>query len=177
VSSVGRRYAEALYDTLGTEEPERVLQDLDAFASWLQALPALRVTIENPGIPYARKVSLIRELTKAGDFREISGRFVLMVVANRRIRLWGDLVEAFRTLHYQRRGIQRARVVSARPLDEARLAELQDRLARALAQPVELESNVSEALVGGLKLHVGSTVYDGSVAGALESLRQALAKG
>lgn len=177
MSSVGRRYAGALYDSLGAEDPGRVLNDLAIFAGWLKALPELKVTIENPGIPFARKTLLIREIGKEAGLRDLSTRFLLLAVTNKRVRQLGEMVEAFRALYYERRGIQRARVISARPLDETRKAGLQAKLAEVLGRSVELESSVSEALVGGVQLHLGSTVYDGSVAGALKSLRQILVKG
>ena len=177
MSSVGRRYAEALYGSLGAEDPGQILSDLATFAGWLKELPQLKVTIENPGIPFARKTELIREVGRKAGLRDLSTRFLLLAVTNKRVRQLGEMVEAFRTLYYEKRGIQRARVIGARPLDEARKAGLQAKLAEVLGQSVELESSVSEALVGGVQLHLGSTVYDGSVAGALESLRRTLVKG
>ena len=177
MSCVGKRYAEALFSALGEERPDKVLEDLAAFGGWLKAVPELRITVENPGIPFSRKAEIVREVAKQAGFSELSIRFVLLAVTNKRIRQWGELVEAVRVLCYQRLGIQRAKVVSARPMDEGRRAELQSRLAEILGKPVEVETAVSEALLGGLRLHLGSTVYDGSVVGALKSLRESLVKG
>jgi F-type H+-transporting ATPase subunit delta len=174
---VGRRYAGALYDSLGAEDPGQILSDLATASGWLKAVPELRISIENPGIPFARKAELIRELGREAGLRDLSTRFVLLAVTNKRVRQLGEMVEAFRVLHYEKRGIQRARVVSARPLDEAGKAGLQAKLAQILGRSVELESSVSETLLGGIQLHLGSTVYDGSVAGALKSLHQTLVKG
>lgn len=177
MSRMGRRYAEALFSTLGEERPDKVLEDLASFGGWLKAVPELRAAIENPGIPFIRKVEIVKEVARQAGFAEISIRFALMVVTNKRIRQWEDLIEAFRVLCYQRLGILRAKIVSARPLDEGRLAELQSRLAQILGKPVEVETAASEALLGGLRLHLGSTIYDGSVIGALKSMHESIVKG
>jgi len=177
VTGVGRRYAEVLYSALGSEPPDVVLRDLVSFGHWLEALPELKVTIENPGIPFARKAEIMKTVGREAGFKDISVRFVLMAVENKRIRQWDELVEAFRNLYYQQLGIRRAKVVSARPLDEGRRVELQARLAEILGGPVDLETAVSEDLLGGLHLQLESTVYDGSVSGALRSLRESLVKG
>jgi len=177
MSGVGKRYAEALVLALGEERPDKVLEDLASFGGWLKAIPELRITIENPGIPFSRKAEIVREVAKQAGFAEISIRFVLLAVTNKRVRQWEEFVEAFRVLCDQRLGIQRAKVVSARPMGEARRAELQSRLAEILGKPVEVETAVSEALLGGLQLYLGSTVYDGSVVGALKSLHESLVKG
>jgi F-type H+-transporting ATPase subunit delta len=177
VSGVGRRYAEALYSSLGGEAPDRILEDIETFAEWLRAVPQLKVTIENPGIPFARKVEILNGLARQGGFAELSIRFILLAATNRRMAQWEELVEAFRTLHYGRLGIRRAKVVSARAMSEERLTDLRDRLATIVGGPVEVEAAVSEALLGGLRLQIDSTVYDGSVSGALRSLRESLVKG
>jgi len=49
-------------------------------------------------------------------------------------------------------------------------------LKTALGREVVLETQEDPALLGGVLLKVGSTVYDGSAAGALKSLRTALEK-
>lgn len=177
MSSAARRYAEALFSALGDADPKAVLRDLETFGAWLRAVPELQVVIENPGIPPGVKENLVKKLGAQAGFRDISSRFVLLVVTHRRIRQWADMVAAFRALYYEKTGITRARVLSAKSLGQIRKDEVTTRLAQILGRPVELEAAVSEELLGGLQVHIGSTVYDGSVAGALKSLRQALAKG
>ena len=177
MSGVGRRYAQALFSTLGKATPDRVLGDLETFGRFLSELPDLRGAIENPGIPSAVKSDLVKQIGKAAGFEEVSTRFVLLVVGNRRLGLWDDLLEGFRALCYEKKGVLRGRVTTARTLEEKALADVAARLGKALGRPVELETSVSAELLGGMELRLGSTVYDGSVAGALRSLHRSLVKG
>ena len=177
MSAAGKRYAQALMSSLGAVGPEKALADLEAFASWLSEVPALGIALENPGIPAEVKGKLVDDLGAAGVFDAVSVRFVQLAVANRRLRQWSEFVAAFRSLCDERRGVVRARVRTARPLSEVAKNDLAVRLQKILGGTVELEPVVSPALLGGVELRLGSTVYDGTVSGALSALHQDLLKG
>jgi len=177
MSAAGKRYAQALMASLGTAGPKKALADLEAFALWLSEVPALGIALENPGIPAEVKTKLVEDLGTAAAFDAVSIRFVHLAVANRRLRQWNELVAAFRRLCDEKRGVVRARIRTARPLSEAAKRDLAARLEKVLGGTVELEPVVSPALLGGVELRLGSTVYDGTVSGALRALHQDLLKG
>lgn len=62
-------------------------------------------------------------------------------------------------------------VESSTPLSPDRLAALESRVAARAGGPVETSSSVNPALIGGLRLRLGSDVWDGSIAGRLDRLR------
>jgi len=177
MSGLGRRYARALLSVLGDAPPEDVLGQLELFGSWMKGVPELVSVLENPGIPYSVKRSVVEKLTGQARFREISVRFVLLVVQNKRIRQWKDLVGAFRGLCDEKTGVLRGKLVSASAIKDREVAELSERLGKTLGKSVLLDAGVSGELLGGLQLQIGSTVYDGSVAGALKTLRETFVKG
>jgi F-type H+-transporting ATPase subunit delta len=177
MSAVGRRYAQALMDGLGGADPEKVLGDLETVGAWLTQVPGLLGALENPGIPALAKSKLLGDLAAKAGFEPMASRFVLVAIANRRVRQWGELVDAFRGLCDEKRGVVRAKVRTARPLDVVAEKDLAMRLGKLLGRRVEIESGVSPALLGGVELRMGSTVYDGTVAGALKALHQDLVKG
>jgi len=177
MSAVGRRYAQALMAGLGGADPEKVLGDLETMGAWLAQVPGLQGALENPGIPALAKSKLLGDLAAKAGFEAMATRFVLVAIANRRVRQWAELVDAFRGLCDEKRGVVRAKVRTARPLDPAATKDLAMRLGKLLGRRVEIESGVSPALLGGVELRMGSTVYDGTVAGALKALHQDLVKG
>jgi F-type H+-transporting ATPase subunit delta len=176
MSAVGQRYAKALYEMCPADRADRVLSDLDAFGGWLRDLPELRGALENPAVPAAVKRDTVARVAAKAGFEDLSARFVALVVAQRRLRQWADIVDAFRALTDDARGISRARVVTARPLTPDQRAAFAARLEAALGRAVALETQEDPALLGGVLLKVGSTVYDGTASGALRSLRAALEK-
>jgi F-type H+-transporting ATPase subunit delta len=65
-------------------------------------------------------------------------------------------------------------VVSARKLDEQERRDLEKQIASLTGGLVEAEFDEDSSLLGGVVVQVGSTVYDGSVRGRLDRLREEL---
>jgi F-type H+-transporting ATPase subunit delta len=57
-----------------------------------------------------------------------------------------------------------ARVTTAVPLSDAQHTRLAETLATQLGHQVHLNMEIDKALVGGITVHVGDELYDGSVA-------------
>ena len=55
------------------------------------------------------------------------------------------------------------RLVTALPLDEKRLTQITHQFQELLQQPVILEMNVDQSLIGGIRVELLGRVYDGSV--------------
>jgi F-type H+-transporting ATPase subunit delta len=62
-------------------------------------------------------------------------------------------------------------------LDTAELAALTKRLEQMTGAKIELDTRVDPAILGGILVRIGDTLYDGSVRGRLERLRTRLAAG
>jgi F-type H+-transporting ATPase subunit delta len=60
------------------------------------------------------------------------------------------------------------------PLSADRQAEIEKRLAEVTGRTVTMTTKVDPAIIGGVVARIGSTVYDGSVATQLETMRQRL---
>ena len=67
-----------------------------------------------------------------------------------------------------------ARVESAAPLEPVERAALEDALTRRYGRAVETVFAVEPTLIGGMRLRVGSDVYDGSIRGRLDALENHL---
>jgi F-type H+-transporting ATPase subunit b len=67
-----------------------------------------------------------------------------------------------------------AEVVSALPLSEKEQASIRGDLQKKIGPQAEVAFRVDPAILGGLKVRVGDRVIDGTVAGRLDGLRQAM---
>jgi F-type H+-transporting ATPase subunit delta len=63
-----------------------------------------------------------------------------------------------------------AHVESAAPLDAAAQSSVRENLARRYGQGLNISFSQNPALLGGLRIKVGSDVFDGTVAGRLSAL-------
>jgi F-type H+-transporting ATPase subunit delta len=67
-----------------------------------------------------------------------------------------------------------AQVATARDLTDEQRGQVALQLGRLTGKKVRCQFAVTDALIGGMTARIGSTIYDGSVRGQLEALRQRL---
>jgi F-type H+-transporting ATPase subunit delta len=77
----------------------------------------------------------------------------------------------------ERRGVVDAVARTALPLSADETKALQQKVAGMTGRTVDLRVEVDESLIGGLTVRVGDTLYDASVRGRLERLRERLMAG
>jgi len=85
-----------------------------------------------------------------------------------------DIAQAFAELVDEARGIIRARVSSARPLEAPLKSRLKQILEHREHKQVELVEETAPELLGGIQVVLGSRMLDGSVRTQLARLRQRL---
>ncbi len=97
----------------------------------------------------------------------------LKVLANHgRLDVLKPIQREVHKLYDQLRNRIRVRVTTAQPLDDAHRNQITDQLRAMLGGEPMLEVRTDPDLLGGVVLHVGDTVYDGSVATRLQRVRQ-----
>ncbi len=101
--------------------------------------------------------------------------FLFVVIDHRRLAEFPSILDAFEELLDEQLGAVRADVHSAVELSDSQQKSLGAQLSRLTGKRARLRFALEPALVGGVVARVGSVVYDGSVRGQLENLRQKLA--
>jgi F-type H+-transporting ATPase subunit delta len=86
-----------------------------------------------------------------------------------------EIYQAFRRIANERLGIIAIKVFSAAELIDRDREALAARFRELTGKQVEFEFQIDPDLVGGVRAQVGSTVYDGSVRGALDRFKEQLA--
>ena len=102
---------------------------------------------------------------------------IAVLIDNGRIGQVSEVAEAMRRLCSSRQGIRPAEIVTARELDEKEREALVAESRQAGRRAVEASFKLDESILGGTVVRIGSTVYDGSVRGRLERLKEALMAG
>jgi F-type H+-transporting ATPase subunit delta len=176
--AVATRYARALADAIldakSGLEPGRASQELRSFADIVRESAELRNVLSSPAVSAARKRAVAGRFAVTLPLSKLVRNFLFVLIDRRRIGMLEEVIDAFETEIDTRLGIVRARVTSAAPLDEAQRAEMQSALARVAGKQVRASFDVDPALIGGAVARIGSTIYDGSVRGQLDTLRSRL---
>lgn len=173
--AVANRYARALADVLGPQgDYRRVLRELDEFAATYRASDDLRTLFESPAVSLVEKTRVLAAVLERAQAGSYTVNFLRVLLANHRANLIDQVRQAFRRLAYQRLGMVEVRIESAAHLSEAEQQTLRARFADVTGRQVELDFHLNPELLGGILARIQSTVYDGSVRGSLERLRQQL---
>ncbi len=174
-SGVAGRYATALFE-LALEEKalEKVEQDLNRFASALDAVEDLRRLVRSPVFTAEEQERAIAAILEQMEIEGLTANFLKLIARNRRLFAASDMIKAFRALLARHRGQTSAEVTSALPLSEGQLRALQTALKAALHKEVQLDQKVDATLLGGLVVKVGSRMINSSLRTKLNSLKQTM---
>jgi F-type H+-transporting ATPase subunit delta len=125
----------------------------------------------------ARRTSrqLFRVCMVDGKLDESRVRTVVSGIASSKPRGYIGMLDAFSRLVANEVDRQRALVESASALAPATQTELQASLSKKYGRQLTLDFSVNPELLGGIRVKVGSDVWDGSVKARLEGLAASLA--
>ena len=179
MASFASRYARAFADVifeahLNAKDAQRQLSDFAA--AWHESRP-MREFLLDPSFPVEQKVAFLDKLNERLGMAQQTRNFIAVLIRNGRIGGFNDVASEFRREINQRLGISEAKVTSARRLDEQERRELEEQIGALTGGRVEATYQEDSSLIGGAIVEVGSTVYDGSVRGRLQRLREELTAG
>jgi F-type H+-transporting ATPase subunit delta len=172
---VGARYAQALFDlALEARALDTIEADLKVLADLVRESEDLRRLIASPRFTAEDKARGLAAVAARAGFQNLTVKFLGLLAANRRTSALLDIIAAFRRLVAERRGLVSAQVVTAIALTEPQTAALRSALRQALGKDPEIDARVDPAILGGVKVRVGSRLYDASLKSRLDSLKYAL---
>lgn len=175
VSHYARAFADVVLAVkLDAEAIDRQLNDF--LATW-DASQQLREVFDNPAIPADQKIAVLDKLNaKLGMARELRN-FIAVISKNDRIASVHEIVAGYRAELQERQGIRQAEIVTARELTERERDALLASVGQLAGSRVQATFRQDSSIMGGTVVRIGSTVYDGSVRGRLQRLREELIAG
>jgi F-type H+-transporting ATPase subunit delta len=96
------------------------------------------------------------------------------LIRHERLAELAEILEEYRLEMNRRLSISDAEVVTARPLKDQERAKLEGQVAELAGNKVNATFREDKSLIGGAIVRIGSTIYDGSVRGRLERLKERL---
>lgn len=173
------RYAQAFADVVTDAKLDTAALDAqfsDFLATW-EGSAALREFFENPAVAAYEKIAILDKLNVKLKLQKELRNLVAVLISNDRIAQVGEVAQAWRSLLQQQQGIRPAEIVTARALDEKDQAALVAEIAKLAGSKIDPSFKLDATILGGAVVRIGSTVYDGSVRGRLERLKEALIAG
>ncbi|HTN41662.1 MAG TPA: ATP synthase F1 subunit delta [Asticcacaulis sp.] len=174
-TEAGERYAKAAFDLAGdTKVLDKVHGDVANLKALLLSSAELRTFVASQVYKSDVKLSGLLAVAKSLKLNALTQKTLGVLAANGRLDHLFPFITAFNKLYDAEKGIVSAEVTSAVALSDAQLADLKKTLAKTLGQSAEISTRVDPALLGGLKVRVGSRLFDASLKTKLDSLKFAL---
>jgi len=178
MASIIGTYARAFADVVMTDrnhlDPAQALEELLAIDALLKESDQLRRVMENPSIPGEQKRAVLDAITsRLGALRQVRN-FVAVIVDHRRLPLFSEILKQLERELDDRQGFAEAQVETARQLTDEEKKMLEAEITRMTGKKVKAHYEQDTTLLGGVIVQVGSTIYDGSIKGQLERIREQL---
>ncbi|MEN6310176.1 MAG: ATP synthase F1 subunit delta [Acidobacteriota bacterium] len=172
------KYAQGLVQAMsGEAEFEAVRSELGAFLDLCAGRKDLRDALVSPFVPPEKKAGILTDVLKAARAGEKTVRFLSLILEHKRLDLLDDIAAALPETWNDNLGIATFEVASVIPLTDIQVRRLRETLEAVEGGPVRLAFRIDPAIVGGLSLRKGHIVYDASIQGNLDQLKEQIQQG
>jgi F-type H+-transporting ATPase subunit delta len=175
LKSASLQYANALADIAfeqGAVGP--VIQQLSDFTAAYSSSAELRNFFESPAASKEEKRKVAEKISARLGASKIVRNFLFVVIDHRRTHALPEILTTFRNVLRERQGIAETEVFSPGALNDAQKREITQTLERITGKKIEAKFSLDANLLGGVRVRVGDTIYDGSLRNRLDGLRERL---
>ena len=176
MAAIAAPYARAFADVVFEAHlnAHDVQKQLDSFvAAWRESAD-LREVFLDPSFSAEQKVSILDKLNSSLGMGTQVRNFIAVLIQHDRLNVLDDVLAEYRKVINERLGISEVYVTSARPLETDERQGIEQKVAALTGTQVQATYHEDKSLLGGVVVRVGSTVYDGSVKGRLDRLKEQL---
>lgn len=171
-SRAASRYVKSLLG-LAVEQKalEQVHQDMLLFSKVSEENRAFRLMLQNPVIKHDKKLAILTEIFK-GKVNDLTMAFFNIITRKNREPILVGIAKEFHAAYNTYKGIGKATVITAVPLDASLRAEF-EQLVRNYSdkKQVELIEKVDTEMIGGFVLNVGDRQIDASIKNKIKTLK------
>ncbi len=153
-----------------------------AMNSWLQPLQAIASSVTISGLTeildsreleFSKKQELLHNVFSPDTSAQIQN-FIFLLASKNDIHLLPEIITGFNR-HMQHRSLATCvHVSSAVALTESEKNLLEIRLFKQFGKDIDLQYQIDPKILGGVIIHSGDVVIDGSVSGKLNALEKRL---
>jgi len=172
------RYGHGLISALRDEaEFERVLAELKDMAGLFFAPGVLENFLTSPFVVKSKKAQVLRDILARTALDPKTVRFLLLLLDKNRLEVLPGLIEALPEQWNDSRGVLTARVASVVPLTDDQKKRLGERLTELAGRPVSMSFVLDPQILGGLTVTVNHRIYDASLRGRMDKLKEIIIEG
>jgi F-type H+-transporting ATPase subunit delta len=173
-----KRYSQGLVNAIRDEEEFAAIhEELRHFLGLLESREKLKEVLQSPFLPLTKKKDLTDELLRTLSYKPKTARFISLCVENNRLEFMADMLDFLPEHWNEEKGVSTFVVSSVVPLSESQKERLREKLKQLEQKPVSLKFRTDPSLVGGLSIRRGNIIYDVSIQGNLDRLKEKIIEG
>jgi len=175
ISNISKRYARAFFDIAAEEKKlENYYDELAQFSSFINQDKDLREFLANPVFEQAVKKNVVEKLISRLQLSAMTINFLKLLVDKKRIEVLPDITICYRQMMDEALKKVSVNLKTAFPLSAEMQAYISSSLEKLTGRRVEMTVEKDPALLGGIVIGVGDTLYDGSIKNQLNNMRNLL---
>jgi F-type H+-transporting ATPase subunit delta len=175
ISNISKRYAHAFFEIAAEEKKlEQYYNELKQFSSIITSDKDLQQFLANPVFEQAKKKEVVEKIIGKLQLSPMTVNFLKLLVDKKRIEILPDIESCYRQLMDEALKKVRVTLKTAFPLSAELQTHIRASLEKATGRKVEITLEKDPALLGGVVIGVGDTLYDGSIKNQLNNMRNLL---
>ncbi|WP_419725852.1 F0F1 ATP synthase subunit delta [Terrisporobacter petrolearius] len=176
IDIIANRYAEALFQLSEDENiTKEIYNELHNVVETVKNNKDLDNVLKSPLVGKIEKVKLIESLFNNKINNNLKN-FLKILVEKGRISSLKSIELTFKQLLNDKNNIIEGTVISAIPLTDKKVKELEGKLSKKYNKNVTLENKVDQSILGGVLVRLGNTQIDGSVKTRLDNIKDQLSR-
>lgn len=169
---VAKRYAKALYEIANQEQiTSLVEQELKALVQVITQDSEVQNFIASPNISEKTKLESIHTALQ-GKVSQPVINMIGLLIERGRMEILPELSESFVKIAGKAIGMADALVYTTYLLNDQEQQDVANEFGQLTHQTIRVQNVVDPSLLGGMKVIIGDTLYDGSLAGKLARLEK-----
>jgi len=152
----------------------RAIAELRTIANLLAESSDLRRVWENPAIPADQKRRVLDVIAERDGILKQVRNLVAVLIDHRRVHFLEPVIRQLEKELDARLGFAEADITSTRALADPEKREFEAQVGKLTGKKVRAHYGQDASLLGGAIVRIGSTIYDGSVRGQLERIKEAI---
>ncbi len=171
-TKAAQRYATAFLQIAVEENKlEKLISDIETIEKVLNTSVDFKLFLKSPIINTEKKKKIMTSLFE-NKVDPITLKFLLLLTAKNREALIPAIVIQFKSLLDEMRGILNAHISAVVSLSDEQKLKITKRLEALTKKKVRLHFKIDPTLIGGFKIQINDTVYDGSILNQFNILKQ-----
>jgi F-type H+-transporting ATPase subunit delta len=175
-TAVARRYAKALFGLIEMGQVETTRDGLVALADAVTTSASLKHVLASPAFKLEDKRAVLESISQRLGCPPIMGQFLAQLIKKNRVGFLQEIAAEFAILADRQKGMQPVEVSSASPFTPEHQDQLRSRLRTLLQRDVDLTFHTKPTLLAGLRIRIGSTLFDSTVRTRLDTMRTLVTK-